>query len=613
LALIHKRWHNPALWCGEAAAMNSMSKAIQTGFLSLALSLALSLGTLADADASADEAALAQLFQDERQASWQFDPISATTEGIVSDSQRLPSVTPLAQKHWLETNEKLLHRLHAIAKTPLAEQAQINYELFDFMLSQRLRLGQYREWRAPFNSDSGFFSELLYLHESAPLRTRQDYENFIARLNDFPRYFAEQTANMRAGLKDGFTVPKAVLNGVEKVLAAAQFAKAQDCPLYQAFATFPSTISSSDQTQLRALGIKALQEQVLPSYAQFQQFFRREYQVKARATIAAQALPNGKNYYRDLVRFYTTLPNADANQIHQIGLDEVKRIHTQMLAIMAELKFKGDFAQFLTFLRTDPQFYATTPDALLKDAAFIAKSIDGQLLKFFRTLPRTPYGVRAVPETLAPNYTAGRYNPGPMGGAGEYWVNTFALTTRPLYSLPALTLHEAVPGHHLQGALARELQNVPQFRRNFYPHAFGEGWALYAEKLGVEMGIYQTPYEHFGRLSYEMWRACRLVVDTGMHAKGWTRAQANAYLKENTALSTHEIRTEVDRYISWPGQALAYKMGELKFLELRAKATAALGEKFDIRDFHDALLRNGGVTLPLLEQQVARYIQAQNE
>jgi uncharacterized protein (DUF885 family) len=588
--------------------MKAIWTAIQTGLLTVALCLA----TVAYANKLADEVALTQLFQDERQASWQFDPISATAEGMLSDSKRLPSVTPLAQKRWLESNEKLLQRLHAIAKTTLTEQAQINYDLFDFMLSQRLRLGRYREWRAPFNSDSGFFSELLYLHESTPLQSRQDYENFIARLNDFPRYFAEQIANMRLGLQDGFTVPNVVLDGVAKVIMSTQFKQAQDCPLYQAFATFPSTLASSDQAELRALGLKALQEKVLPSYAQFQQFFLNEYQAKARTTIAAQALPNGKNYYRDLARFYTTLPDADVQQIHQIGLAEVERIHAQMLAIMAELKFKGDFAQFLTFLRTDPQFYALTPDVLLKEAAFIAKSIDGQLLKFFRTLPRTPYGLRAVPETLAPNYTAGRYNPGPTGAAGEYWVNTFALNTRPLYSLPALTLHEAVPGHHLQGALARELQNVPQFRRNFYPHAFGEGWALYAEKLGVEMGVYQTPYQHFGRLSYEMWRACRLVVDTGMHAKGWTRAQANAYLKANTALSTHEIRTEVDRYISWPGQALAYKMGELKFLELRAKASQALGAKFDIRDFHDVLLRNGGLTLPLLEQQVDHYIQAQN-
>jgi len=266
------------------------------------------------------------------------------------------------------------------------------------------------------------------------------------------------------------------------------------------------------------------------------------------------------------------------------------------------------FKAFLTFLRTDPQFYAKTPGALLREAAFIAKAIDGKLPQYFGHLPRTPYGIREVPAALAPNYTAGRYNPGPMGSAGEYWVNTTSLDKRPLYALPSLTLHESVPGHHLQGALARELENVPPFRLNFYPHAFGEGWGLYSEWLGQEMGMYHTPYERFGRLTYEMWRACRLVVDTGMHSKGWTRDQALEFLAANTALSTLEIRTETDRYISWPGQALAYKMGELKIRELRARAEKALGQKFDVRAFHDTVLGNGGVTLAVLEQQVDAWI-----
>ncbi len=279
-----------------------------------------------------------------------------------------------------------------------------------------------------------------------------------------------------------------------------------------------------------------------------------------------------------------------------------------MEAIVREVKFDGSFAEFLAFLRTDPQFYAKTADELLREAAWICKEIDGKLPRYFEKLPRTPYGVKPVPEALAPNYTSGRYNPGPIGAAGEYWVNTHALETRALYALPALTLHEAVPGHHLQIALAREIADIPRFRQNFYPHAFGEGWALYTEKLGEQMGVYHTPYQRFGRLAYEMWRACRLVIDTGIHAMEWTRERALDYLASNTALSTHEVRTEVDRYISWPGQALAYKMGEIEIVELRKRAEAALGERFDLRAFHDAILENGGVTLPVLARQIDGYI-----
>ena len=299
-------------------------------------------------------------------------------------------------------------------------------------------------------------------------------------------------------------------------------------------------------------------------------------------------------------------------RVHEVGLGEVKRIRAEMDAIIAQVGFKGTFPEFLAFLRTDPQFYARSPQELLKEASYIAKQVDGMLPAYFGKLPRLPYSVQPVPAEIAPNYTTGRYSPPPIGGTkgGEYWVNTYALDKRPLYVLAALTLHEAVPGHHLQGALARELENVPAFRLDLYPHAFGEGWGLYSEKLGKEMGLYKTPYEEFGRLTYEMWRACRLVVDTGMHAKNWTRQQALDYLGENTALSLHEVRTEIDRYIAWPGQALAYKMGELKILELRERARQALGEKFDIRAFHDAALANGGVPLPILEKQIDLYIQA---
>jgi uncharacterized protein (DUF885 family) len=420
-------------------------------------------------------------------------------------------------------------------------------------------------------------------------------------------------ANLRTGVREGFTIPAEILPNLAKVIAAEQYAKPEDCPLYSPFANLPSTMPAAEQERLRAAGREAIATKVLPTYAAFQRFFDGEYLPGARKTLGASAMPSGAAYYADLVSYYTTLPDATPEGIHTVGLAEVKRIRADMEAIIDEVGFQAPagenrFRAFLEFLRTDPQFYPKTAGELLREAAFIAKDIDWKLPRYFGRLPRTPYGVRPVPAVLAPNYTAGRYSGGPTGGAGEYWVNTTSLDKRPLYALPSLTLHESVPGHHLQGALAREMENVPLFRLNFYPHAFGEGWGLYSEWLGQEMGVYRTPYERFGRLTYEMWRACRLVVDTGMHSKGWTRDQALEFMAANTALSTLEIRTETDRYISWPGQALAYKMGELKIRELRARAEKALGEKFDIRAFHDTVLGNGGVTLAVLEQQVDAWI-----
>ena len=553
-------------------------------------------------------AALSRLFDDERAFVWREDPLAATSDGVHAYDDRLPSVTPADQQRRMDADREFLRRLHAIDRAALGAQELVSYELFDFMVSQRLALARHREWRAPLNSDSGFHADVLLMHEIADLRSTADYERYIARLGDLPRYFDENIANMRVGLREGFTLPAEILPGVSSIVAAEQFARPEDSPFFDPFEDFPATVPESDRARLTAAGRAAIEAAVLPAYAKFQQFFEREYRPGARRTLAASDLPDGRAYYSDLVRYFTTLPDATPDRIHQTGLTEVARIRAAMEAIIKEVAFKGDFGAFLAFLRTDPQFYAQTPEQLLRAAAWIAKEIDGRTPAFFGKLPRTPFTVKPVPEPLAPNYTAGRYNPGAMGAAGEYWVNTYALDKRPLYVLPALTLHEAVPGHHLQGALARELVDVPRFRLNFYPHAFGEGWGLYAEKLGEDFGVYHTPYQRFGRLTYEMWRACRLVVDTGMHWKGWSRQQALDYLAANTALSTHEIRTEVDRYIAWPGQALAYKVGELRILELRRRAETSLGTRFDIRAFHDAVLENGGVTLPVLERRIEEFI-----
>jgi uncharacterized protein (DUF885 family) len=557
--------------------------------------------------AAADK--LEQLFADERQALYEFEPVAATSEEHHQFDGRLPSVHPKAQQAWLKRNRDLLSRAQNIDSSGLSHQETISLALFKFMLESRIESLRFREWRLPFNSDSGFFSEALYLAQAHRFKTAEDYRNYLDRLADLPRYFDEQIGNLRIGLREGFTLPAEVLPGTAKVVAATRFERADASPFYTPFKAFPAQIEDEERMQLEAQARRVIEQKVFPAYAKFRRFFADEYSPRARNTLGASELPDGKNYYGYLVRYFTTLPNAQAEDIHQLGLKEVARIRAEMLKVIADAKFEGDFEAFLSFLRSDPQFYAKRPEDLLAQAAYLSKTIDGELPKFFHTLPRTPYTVKPVPEVLAPNYTAGRYNPGPMGAAGEYWVNTYALHTRPFYALPALTLHEAVPGHHLQGALARELEDMPKFRLSIYPHAFGEGWALYGEKLGIEMqGVYRSPYEHFGRLSYEMWRACRLVVDTGIHAKGWSRQQALDYLKSNTALSIHEVTTEIDRYISWPGQALAYKVGEIKIVELRKQAEQTLAEHFDIRNFHHALLANGGVTLPILEQEVARMI-----
>jgi uncharacterized protein (DUF885 family) len=562
----------------------------------------------APAAAQSASADLARLFQEERAFVYREDPLSATNAGVHDYDDRLPSVTPEAQARQTRENQAFLTRLRAIDRAALTHQEQVSYDLFAFMVGERVRFGRYNDWRLPLNSDSGFYSEILLLDDLQAPRTVRDYENYIARLNDVPRYFDEQIANMRQGVRDGFTLPREIIGGVNQVIGGFRYENAEAMGLYAPFAEFPATVPENERARLREAGRAAIATNVIPAFDEFRTFFETEYAPRARNSIAAQRLPNGRAYYADLVRYYTTLPDATPQQVHQVGLREVARIRAAMETEMRASGFEGSFAEFLTFLRTDPQFYATTPEQLLREAAWITREIDAEMPRLFGRIPRTPYTVRPVPAEIAPNYTTGRYNGGPLGAAGEYWVNTYQLNVRPLYVLPSLTAHEAAPGHHTQISLARELTDLPEFRRSFYPHAFGEGWGLYSERLGEEMGIYHTPYQRFGRLTYEMWRACRLVVDTGMHSMGWSRQRALDYLTANTALSTHEIRTEVDRYIGWPGQALAYKTGELKIVELRQRAEAALGERFDVRAFHDAVLANGGVTLPVLERQIDDYI-----
>ena len=568
-----------------------------------------SAATPSAATPPAAAAALQRLLADEWSTRLREDPLYATQMGVRDFDALLPAVQPADFQRREQQDHGFEQRLRAIPRAALDRQDRISYDLIGFELQHRLARAPYREYRIPLLSDEGFHIEVTRMASGVAMTTARDYENYIARLRALPAYFEQNLANMRQGIAEGYTLPAAIMPGIVKVIEAQQYGSAEQTPFYEPFTRFPASMATAEQQRLRDAGRAAIETQVIPAYRDLLQFFTSQYVPAARATIGASALPNGAAYYGELVRFYTNL-EVTPQQVHDIGLREVARIHAQMDEVMRQTRFQGDFAAFLKFLRSDPQFYAKSPEELLKDASYIAKQIDGLLPGYFGKLPRETYSVQPVPAELAPNYTGGRYSPAPVGAThgGEYWVNTYALETRPLYSLTALTLHEAVPGHHLQGALARELTDLPPFRRDFYPHAFGEGWGLYSEKLGVEMGIYKTPYDHFGRLSYEMWRACRLVVDTGMHALGWSREQALEYLRSNTALSAQEVRTETDRYIAWPGQALAYKMGELKILELRARAEQQLGARFDIRAFHDTVLDNGGLTLPILERQVDEYI-----
>ena len=531
----------------------------------------------------------------------QFGGQDDEEEAADAGNDHLPAVDAASQRQRLAYWDEVLRELDAIAPKDLSADNRINLAVYRPQVENLAAEVRFRSYEMPFNSDSQFWSDLAFMARR-PLKDARAARNYIARLDDVPRYFQENVANMRAGIGRGFSVPRAVLDGRDASIAAyAKGEDAADSPFYAPFKSLPASIPADEQERLRAEARRAISAHVVPAYASLLAFFRDEYVPGARKTLAAEAMPGGKAWYRQQIREYTTL-DLDPEEIHRIGLAEVARIDAQMQATMRETGFEGDFPAFLEFLRSDPRFYAKTPEELLMRAAWIAKQVDAKLGRYFGLLPRGRFGIEPVPPAIAPFWTAGR------GSAHTYWVNTYDLPSRPLYNLPALTLHESAPGHALQGELAEEQKGMPPFRSKSYISAYGEGWALYCEKLGKEMGIYQTPYEEFGRETYEMWRAARLVIDTGIHHKGWSRAQAIDYLASHTALSRHEVETEVDRYISWPGQALSYKLGEMKILELRARAEKALGARFELADFHDAVLAEGSVPLPVLEQQVDAWV-----
>ena len=555
--------------------------------------------------------ALHALFAEEWQYTLREDPLSATEVGDNRYNDRLPAMTPADLARRDRHAHEVLERLHRIDRARLGEADGVSYDLFEREVADAIGEYRFKTYRQLITAEGGFHTDFSRLPEQAPLSTVKDYDNYIARLRAFPVYARQNTELLREGLAAGFTLPRVVMKGFTDAIAMHVVDDVTRSVFWKPFAAFPDAVPNGERERLRQAGRAAIHDAVVPAYRDFLVFMRDHYVPHARSTIAAADLPGGRDLYAFEVRHFTTLELTPA-EIHAIGVREVERIHGEMLEVMRAVDWKQGLPEFLEFLRTDPRFYARTPEELLKDAAYIAKRMDGKLPSLFKVLPRQPYGVEPVPADIAPKYTGGRYNGAPLDGhrAGTYWVNTYALDTRPLYNLEALTFHEAVPGHHLQIALQKELRDLPDFRRFVYVDAFGEGWGLYSEWLGIEAGFYQDPYSKFGRLSYEMWRACRLVVDTGIHAMGWSRERAIAFLAANTALSHHEIETETDRYIGWPGQALAYKMGEMKIRQLRREAETALGERFDVRDFHDAVLHNGTVTLPTLERQVRAYIQS---
>lgn len=538
------------------------------------------------------------------------NPLAATRAGLSALNDRMPSVTPADQARRLAAEQRFLGRLEDIRRDELGPAARVNADVLAWVLADSIGAYELKLSRIPFNTFSGFFMAALYASSGVRMRNVEDYEQYLSRLADIPRYFEENLDNMRDGERTGFVLPRIVIDGVLPTLTAQVKNDPEASSFYDPFRTMSDRVSSNEQARLRREARAVISDEVMPAFARVAAYLERDY--AASASIGASELPRGGDYYAFQIRRYTTLTGLTADEIHETGLAEVARIRAEMLAIIDELEFDGDFEAFGEYLRTDPRFYAETEEELLKEAAYTAKRIDYLMPGFFGRLPRQSYGVVPVPGEIAPNYTTGAYYGAPLGGThgGAFWVNTYALDQRPLYELPALTLHEAVPGHHHQSALALEMENAPAFRKDLYFSAFGEGWALYAEKLGIEMGIYRNPYEHFGRLSYEMWRACRLVIDTGIHSKGWTRDEALEFLAGNTSLSEGNVRAEVDRYISWPGQALSYKLGELRVWAMRRQAEQALGDRFDLREFHDVLLENGALPVATIEALIERYIDA---
>jgi uncharacterized protein (DUF885 family) len=560
---------------------------------------------------------LHQLFQDHWDAWMRFDPIFATFVGENRYNDCLPDGTDDSYQLW---REKLVHFqkiLGRIDRATLTDADRLNYDLFNHLVTNEIAELGFNAHRLPISRCAGFHTSFPDLFQNTPFDSEQDYDNYISRLYDFKRFTEANIDLMRLGLGTGYIPPRCTLTDVDQQLQAQMVSDPGASVLFRPFTSLQESKNSSlSKRVIQVLceeARKAIQTSVVAGYAALLEFLNQEYLPAARESIACADIPDGEAFYTHRIYYFTSL-KLSAAEVHQTGLEEVRRIRAEMDEVICKTGWKGDMVGFLEFLRTDPRFYVTTPDALLEKTSLVLKRMDGELPRLFKTLPRMPYGIRQVPEYSAAGETAGYYNPGLGDGtrAGMYYVNTYDLASRPLYEIEALSLHEAVPGHHLQLALQAVLADLPMFRRYTGYTSYVEGWALYSERLGLEVGFYTDPYSDFGRLSYEMWRACRLVVDTGMHVLGWSRQQAIDHLVENTSSTLLNIINEIDRYIAWPGQALAYKLGELKISQLRRQAEVALGNQFNLREFHDVVLLSGAVPMDVLENRVNQWIEGQS-
>ncbi len=583
--------------------------------------LALANASDGDSSAQAEEVKKFRAFLDEDWKRAMVDqPEAATRLGFPGENRRWRDKSPqgieLRKKHLRES----IATLKTIRREELPEVEKLNYDLYGRFLTDLEEGMQYGDdagggslWM-PLNQLGGIQQGAAAILALMPHETVADYEDILARLEALPSAVEQTLALLQDGLKRGYTPPKITLRDVPKQLADLTPAEPMASALLQPFTVFPAGFPEADRARLTDRAKRLYASAVAPAFQKLREHLAATYIPACRDSIAASALPNGAATYAFRVRFETTT-SLTPQQIHEIGLAEVKRIHAEMEKLIAATGFKGSFHEFTEFLRTDPRFYYDKPEDLVNGYRIIAKRIDPELARLFGKLPRLPYGVTPIPEFKAPSQTTAYYQGGApkVGRPGWYFVNTYKLNARPKWEMEALSLHESVPGHHLQISLAQELEGVPEFRKHAGYTAFVEGWGLYAESLGEEIGMYKDPYSKFGQLAYEMWRAVRLVVDTGMHTMGWTRQQAIDYFRENTGKTDQDVISEIDRYIVWPGQALAYKIGQLKIRELRKEAESKLGVKFDERKFHDAVLENGALPLSVLEAHMKQWIDSQTE
>ena len=551
------------------------------------------------------------LFDESWERYLEENPAFASRLGVMQHNHRWPDLSPGAFERRHEQNKKTLEQLAAIPRAKLPPEDQLNYDLFQWMYRNRVSRYEFGAHLIPLNQRGGV-QTAHELAEQLRFESTRDFEDWIARLESIDARLEQTVVLMRKGIEQGWLPPRVIMDRIPDQLAAQLVATPQESPFYAPFEDMPEHMDEDERARLRSSAATAIGEVVIPSFARFQSFFAQDYLPVARASVGIWDVPGGRDYYQHRVEYFTTT-DLSADEIHELGLREVERIRGEMQVIIDGLEFEGSFADFLQFLRTDTQFYFEDPDDLLREYQAVSKRIDPELVKLFGLLPRTPYGVRPIPSISAPDTTTAYYSPPAADGsrAGYYYVNLYKPEVRPKYEIEVLTVHEAMPGHHLQIALAREMGEVPSFRRFGGFTAFVEGWALYSESLGEELGLYKDPYSKFGQLTYEMWRAVRLVVDTGIHDKEWSRQQAIDFFKANAAKTEHDIVNEVDRYIAWPGQALAYKIGELKIKELRRKSEQALGERFDIKSFHDAVLAAGAIPLDILERNIVAWIAEQ--